>query len=222
MSQDCRLDLTPVFPEQFDVITNIGFTEHVGEGDVRANVWRHQYTIFRSIHNLGRVGSLLYHDFVVVAPAHGVVNYRLPFIYALAERCNYSFFFEPYEHNQNSLATNSSVYLAAYRKEADEPFMSFEEFSKLPGLVPIHDTYGNYRHCDIYLKDSQGVNRFVMSVEQDFESDDWRGHATVLCGRYFASTPADSNVYLARGENYCVDHVGGVLEHATIEHAIAN
>jgi hypothetical protein len=210
-----------VLSHKFDVITNIGFTEHVGEGDIKENVYRHQYTIFKSIHDLGKVGSLFYHDFMVTVPAHGVVNYRLPFIYALAKANQYSHYFEPYRHSHNWNG-DTTVYLAAYRKEQNNLFMTFEEFLALPGLVPVYDTYGKSRTAYIYLTDTKGVSHMVMYVDQDFDLDiSWVDHATVLCNDYFTTTPAADNLYLLNDRN-CMDHIAGSLSNINIEKYIAS
>lgn len=57
---DCRQDLTGNL-DKADVITNIGFSEHVGEGDVKDNIIRNQYTIFKNMHDLGK--GMLFSDY---------------------------------------------------------------------------------------------------------------------------------------------------------------
>ena len=48
-----RDDLYKQLSFKFDVITNLGFTEHVGEGDVEENLLRNQYVMFKNMHELG-------------------------------------------------------------------------------------------------------------------------------------------------------------------------
>lgn len=50
---DCRKDLTRHLSKA-DIITNIGFSEHVGEGDLKSNIVRNQYSIFKNMHDLGK------------------------------------------------------------------------------------------------------------------------------------------------------------------------
>ena len=48
-----RDDLYEKLSFKFNVITNLGFTEHVGEGDVEENLFRNQYIMFKNMHELG-------------------------------------------------------------------------------------------------------------------------------------------------------------------------
>lgn len=50
---DCRFDLTKNLSKA-DVITNIGFSEHVGEGVLESNIVWNQYTMFKNMHDLGK------------------------------------------------------------------------------------------------------------------------------------------------------------------------
>jgi hypothetical protein len=93
------------------------------------------------------VGTLYYHDFVVNFPRHGVVNYGVDFIHALSKKCKYVLLIEPFK-NPNEVFDGTEeivTYVAAFRKVKDEPFMTFEEFEDLPGLMNIFDQYGLYR-----------------------------------------------------------------------------
>jgi hypothetical protein len=53
LALDCRRDITGNL-SRADIITNIGFSEHVGEGDLESNIVRNQYTMFKNMHDLGR------------------------------------------------------------------------------------------------------------------------------------------------------------------------
>ena len=55
-----RDDLYEQLSFKFNVITNLGFTEHVGEGDVEENLFRNQYIMFKNMHELGIHSMLLY------------------------------------------------------------------------------------------------------------------------------------------------------------------
>ena len=52
---DCRQDITKYLQfEKVDIVTNIGFSEHVGEGDFESNVIKNQYTMFKNMHDVGK------------------------------------------------------------------------------------------------------------------------------------------------------------------------
>lgn len=221
---DCREPLTKVFNQSFDIITNIGFTEHVGEGDVKENVFKHQYTIFKSMHDLCRVGGILFHDFMVQVPAHGVVNYRLSFLQALAESNNYSIPLRPVQHDQR-FGSDTLIFMTAYRRESEQAFIPFEEFVQLPGLVAIHDTYGHHKRLEVFFTD-EASGRRVRTISVDEELDpkrSWRLHASEKCAEYFEKTPEEGNVYLRSGGGFvrCVDSVEEGLS-KTIESFIAS
>lgn len=113
----------------------------------------HLLTLFgallcRLVCNVIAVGTLYYHDFVVNFPRHGVVNYGLEFIFALPRRSNYVLLLEPFKSLREAFNENGEeivTYVAAFRKVTDEPFMSFQEFQELPGLINIFEQYGLYR-----------------------------------------------------------------------------
>ena len=50
---DCRQDISKKL-SRADVITNIGFSEHVGEGDMSDKVVLNQYMFFKNMHELGK------------------------------------------------------------------------------------------------------------------------------------------------------------------------
>ena len=50
---DCRQDISKEL-EPGDILTNIGFSEHVGEGDLIENVMLNQYRFFKNMHDLAR------------------------------------------------------------------------------------------------------------------------------------------------------------------------
>lgn len=129
---DVRKDVTPLLPTKFRVLTNIGFTEHVGEGESEANLLLNQYGVFKNLHDLGEVGAIYYHCVPLTRfwYRHGVCDYALEFFSGLCAFNRYSILKGPYEETYHP-ETQVAVF---YKKTSDAPFMTFEQFSCLPGL----------------------------------------------------------------------------------------
>jgi hypothetical protein len=78
---DLNTDSVPKNWEPFDLVTNCGDTEHV----------INQLNCFKVIHDLCRVGGLMYHQLPVGGYAtHGFFNYNLKFFLALAAANGYT------------------------------------------------------------------------------------------------------------------------------------
>jgi hypothetical protein len=61
---DARMQLRDLIPGpkgQFNLITNLGFSEHIGEQDIEKNLLHNQYAIFKNFHDVGEVGSVYFH-----------------------------------------------------------------------------------------------------------------------------------------------------------------
>ena len=147
---DVRQDLTEILvdpttniPIHFDVITNIGFTEHVGEDTTNIEEFLYsQYLIFQNLHNVGSNGTLLYHLVPSHSPIHwqrhGFCGYSPEFFKQLELKNNYNPILGPLYY------TNTHETLAAYTTPMVEvgsspvPFMSFEDFKQLPLYLKIH------------------------------------------------------------------------------------
>ena len=117
--------------EKFDVITNFGTTEHVGEYD---NILKNtQYQAFKNIHNLLNSKGLVFN----VVPAkyennviHGAFNYSTQFFEKLAELCNYKILY-------NEIKKRGDIYhVYCYFLKLDEStFISEKEFNQLINLL---------------------------------------------------------------------------------------
>ncbi len=72
---DLNRDMAPRrWRKKFDLVVNAGTTEHILNQD----------NVFRVIHDLVRVGGLMFHEVPVLGmPTHGVVSYGLPFFWHL-------------------------------------------------------------------------------------------------------------------------------------------
>ena len=137
---DVRADLSSFLVDRYDAITNIGFSEHVGEGDVESNLVANQHAVFRTFHSAGVPSTLYFHEVPATGNwrLHGVCGYEPIFFTSLAQANGYEVLISDYsDHHSDSFGgmKGSTVVVAAYRKVTDKPFMSLGEFSKLPGLV---------------------------------------------------------------------------------------
>ena len=129
---DVRQSLLPYFPHRFNVLTNLGFTEHVGENDTPENMINAQYQVFKNLHDLGDINALYYH----VVPLkgywykHGVCDYTLDFFEDLCKLNNYEIIQGPFIEDYHK-ELHASVF---YKKIFDTPFISIEEFKTIRGL----------------------------------------------------------------------------------------
>ena len=103
--------------------------------------------MFKSIHELAKVGALIYHDLPVhFFFQHGMYRYSIEFFSGLIAHHGYRVIMlrltdcEPDERHYTD-ERNYVCVVAAYQKTEDIPFMSFEEFAALPGLVSVYDHY---------------------------------------------------------------------------------
>jgi hypothetical protein len=145
LNYDVRNDITHLFNMKFKVLTNIGFTEHVGEGDIEENLLKNQYSVFKNLHELGEVGSIYYHCVPLTRYwyRHGVCDYSLDFFSALCASNQYYIIKGPYEELYHP-EKQAAVF---YKKINDSPFMTLEQFSLLPGLRSTSRDY-NYMKSD--------------------------------------------------------------------------
>lgn len=154
---DCREDLSKVLDTTYDIITNIGFTEHVGEEDVQSNLIRNQYAVFRNLHNFGKIGSLYFHQVPKVFhwTRHGVCDYDRIFFNELIRLNHYETLLGPTYMEAGVYATTSLV-LASFIKVNDDSFMSFEDFKQLSGLRSKFDDY-NIREATLSIVAADGT-----------------------------------------------------------------
>jgi hypothetical protein len=129
---DVRSDISSKFTERFDVLTNLGFTEHVGEKDDFKNLMKSQYSVFKNLHDLGTENALYYHvvPFTRNWHKHGVCDYSLEFFKDLADVCKYQIIVGPFIEDYHP-EKQASIF---FRKTAASVFPSFEDFCKIDGL----------------------------------------------------------------------------------------
>lgn len=133
LALDVRNDVTSHFNKKFKLLTNVGFTEHVGEGDSdRSQFKKSQYSVFKNLHDLGDIGAVYYHCVPLnhYWHKHGICDYSLEFFEKLCIANNYVIIKEPYVENYH-VDKQASVF---YRKINNYPFMTYEQFAALPGL----------------------------------------------------------------------------------------
>ncbi len=130
---DVRVDLRANLTTSFNIITNIGFSEHIGEFDIEDNLWGNQYAMFQNFHNLGHIGTLYFHEVPAASGwfLHGVCGYELSFFRELIQLNNYQtqMLFSGSPHGKRY-----TLITVAYEKKNSDDFMTFEAFQKLPGL----------------------------------------------------------------------------------------
>ena len=116
--------------QQYNIITNFGTTEHVGQYD---NLFEHsQYNVFKNIHNLLKKEGILFN----VVPAyditnnkkHGAFNYTKLFFEDFANICNYKIIYNEVKNRGNIL----HVYCYLIKLD-DKPFINKETFNKITG-----------------------------------------------------------------------------------------
>ena len=111
---DCREEISSFFNTTFDIITNIGFSEHVGEGDIEVNLFKSQYSLFKSLHNLGKIGTIYFHDVPMIHNwyQHGVVHYNKSFFEKLSEINHYEkMFLFLSDYGRDNLTVYLFIYL---------------------------------------------------------------------------------------------------------------
>lgn len=145
MSYDARYDLTPYIQRQFNMITNLGFSEHVGEQDLEINLIKNQYAVWKNMHDLGEAGCVYYHHIPVARPGqwikHGVASYHPDFFVELMRRNHYEPFISPTIIDKGFHADGRNTILTSFTKTRDAPFMSLVEFAALPGLKSKFEEY---------------------------------------------------------------------------------
>jgi hypothetical protein len=129
---DVRADITGHFPEKFDVLTNLGFTEHVGENSDWSTLLQGQYAVFKNLHDLGTANAIYYHCVPLTHNwyKHGVCDYSLEFFSELAAVCGYTIISGPFVEDYH-VEKQASVF---FQKTPTSSFPSFERFCQIPGL----------------------------------------------------------------------------------------
>jgi len=119
--------------EQFDILTNMGTSEHVGQITTTTN--NPQYYVFKNIHNLVKKDGFFFHVIPYAKNKnnllmHGAYCYNETFIKQLSEKNDYTIL-----TNELYSGPERKNFLNAYLiKNTDNEFMSIEEFNKLEGI----------------------------------------------------------------------------------------
>lgn len=154
--------------QKFDVITNTGFTEHVGEGDVAANLIQNQYLAFKALHDVGWVGSLYWH-FVPTNHhwiRHGVCYYDSIFFTELMRANGYEVAIAPTVFRSGGYATKNMLLTMYFKRQAGD-FITFDAFQALvPGLHSIYSDFVTY--CDVSVDHEPFLHSNVN--ETDFQA----------------------------------------------------
>lgn len=211
---DVRNDIREVFPgdKTFDIVTNLGFSEHVGEGDVEENFLTNQYSIFKNIHEMGKAGSLFFHDLPAVGGhfQHGVAHYNTSFFRSMARIQRYDLIYL-FVTDFGSDWTRTIV--ASYIKMEDSPFMSFEEFKLLPGLQPI---YSDYRILVVPIE-IRNENGIPIKEEVIFDTEKMSSTETAV---EFCNRVKESLEKIGFGKERCEVELAQLLENRKIEKSI--
>lgn len=128
---DVREPLKHKLPK-FNVITNVGFSEHVGESCNIDSLIPGQYAFFKNIHDLGDIDTLYYHCVPLTRNwyKHGVCDYSLEFFNELCSVNNYKIIDGPFIETYHP-EKQASIF---YTKTNNADFITLEQFSRLPGL----------------------------------------------------------------------------------------
>lgn len=152
---DARHDLTFAIKDRFDIVSNMGFSEHVGEGDVEENLIRNQYTMFRNMHVFGAAAnSVFFHDLPSIGAwyQHGVCHYEPSFFRAIVSAHDYELIFVLVS---DYMGPGREVVSAAYRKTTSSRagFMSFDEFQQLPGIESAYSDWASNLNVTLSIPD---------------------------------------------------------------------
>jgi uncharacterized LabA/DUF88 family protein len=117
--------------KQFDILTNFGTTEHVGQYD---NIFENtQYHAFKNIHNLVKEKGIIFN----VVPAyvkdnkkiHGAFHYTCDFFNQLAKLCNYTIVYN--EVKARGIVDHVYCY---FIKNDDKEFITEKQFLTIKGF----------------------------------------------------------------------------------------
>lgn len=159
ISMDARYDLTKVVNKQFNMITNLGFSEHVGEQDLEIYLYKNQYAIFKNLHDFGTNGTVYYHMLPRTGHwnKHGVVDYEKDFFYQLIYRNQYEIIIAPTYIDKHHYKTPKNNIIISYIKVNNNPFMPFDQFQQLH----INSKYSQYNIRSANLSFSDGFETSI-------------------------------------------------------------
>jgi hypothetical protein len=210
---DVRKEIGDLFAfKQFDIITNLGFSEHVGEGDIEENFMKNQYMIFKNIHDAGGRNSLYFHDVPAISSfyQHGVAHYNTSFFKSMASIQKYDLI---YLFMTDYGSDASKTIVASYTKPENTSFMTFEEFSSLPGIQSI---YSDYRFVNISLEFTGERQSAHYTVQVDTESTSPIQAAIYFCAQYIDALKNLGHFDM----NVCEQEVSRLIEGRLIQKSI--
>jgi hypothetical protein len=132
LSLDVREDISTIIDKKFNYITNIGFSEHVGENDIEDNLLKNQYSFFKNMHDLGDDNCIYYHCVPLERYwyKHGVCDYTLSFFKNLCDACGYKIINGPFIEDYHP-EKQASIF---FKKIDTKPFITYEQFTLLGGI----------------------------------------------------------------------------------------
>jgi hypothetical protein len=216
---DARHDLTFRIKDRFDIVSNMGFSEHVGEGDVEENLILNQYTMFRNMHVFGAAHSVFFHDLPSIGAwyQHGVCHYEPSFFKAIASAHDYELIFVLVS---DYMGPGREVVSAAYQKTASSRagFMSFDEFQRLPGIESAYSDWASNLNVTLSIPDvdDQFVQFHVVIV------DVAESPTIQVAQRYCEDKQHDISRALRYTYDYdrCVSYVATSIDRHKIENSI--
>lgn len=122
---DLDKDVPKTLENRFDVITNYGTTEHVNN----------QYSVFKNMHNMGRVGCIIFHGVPLIGnwPRHCRYYYSMKFFELLAKACAYTVI-DIKIFNTDFYKAPKNLVACILRKERASSFVTQKVFLTIPGI----------------------------------------------------------------------------------------
>lgn len=127
------------FTGPFDIVTNLGTLEHVGEGKSDKNaIFRDQYEAFKNVHNSLSQYGIWFNLAPKVGswPGHCPSYYTVAFFQKLLELNNYIMIRDPEEYTYSNPVSEMFVLFIASKRDNSE-FISFDKFNELKDLMEI-------------------------------------------------------------------------------------
>lgn len=178
LNLDVRSNLTIQLRGKYDVVTNIGFSEHVGERNLEHEMIEAQFAAFKNFHDLGDVGSLFIHEVPYRGHwfQHGICDYNLEYFQSLIKANGYvtsSLFISDH------LGRKELTVVAIFRKINANHFMSLENFRALPGITSRFTDYST-----VVVRASMDPSKSMIAFHIDFTVQTIESAAVWICGQW--------------------------------------
>jgi hypothetical protein len=151
-NQNCKL------LDKFDLITNFGTSEHVGEFILNKDeVDNPQYYCFKNIHDMLKNNGIVIHCIPLVNnwKGHGVYEYTHKFFNSLCSKNNYEIILKDIM-NTHGDGYDNLVYV--YRKVNNDGFMTKDSFNGLEGLIPKESSSFRLQRANTYAEKYMKIN----------------------------------------------------------------